>query len=282
MQELRLILIILGAIAIGALLIHGIWSNRKERAAVNFKKNPAKNTPKIKKAAVDASGFDQDGIGKVRVRTVEPDVESLEKNDKIEPVIDEIIPSLDDIDDAHISVAQAERKDVLAVRKQQKEQFSQQDEPAEKHELESPITEPVEHEKTLLIVLHVQAQPHTEFEGRKLIASMEQNGLKFGDMNLYHRHFDLAGVGKVLFSVANSVNPGTFVQKDTDDFATIGISFFMSLPCYGDAEENFKLMLQTAQKIQAELGGNLLDSERKMITPDKISQLRTMVRNFNA
>ncbi|PRM86815.1 cell division protein ZipA, partial [Aliarcobacter cryaerophilus] len=33
MQELRYILVALGGIAIAALLIHGLWSNRKNRQA---------------------------------------------------------------------------------------------------------------------------------------------------------------------------------------------------------------------------------------------------------
>lgn len=61
MQELRLVLIILGAVAIAALLLHGLWTSRKEKPA-KFAERPI---GKLK--AKDDTGFDQDGIGSVRV-----------------------------------------------------------------------------------------------------------------------------------------------------------------------------------------------------------------------
>ncbi|OXY83266.1 cell division protein ZipA [Oceanimonas doudoroffii] len=63
MQDLRIILIILGAIAIAALLIHGLWTSQKERQA------PMRNKPLGKVATEPAASddFDQDGIGRVRV-----------------------------------------------------------------------------------------------------------------------------------------------------------------------------------------------------------------------
>ncbi|WP_368161343.1 cell division protein ZipA [Aeromonas sp. R5-3] len=65
MQELRYILVALGGIAIAALLIHGLWSNRKNRQA------PIKEKPlgrmESKSRDRDNDAFDSDGIGQVRV-----------------------------------------------------------------------------------------------------------------------------------------------------------------------------------------------------------------------
>ncbi|MEW7865617.1 cell division protein ZipA [Aeromonas diversa] len=77
MQELRYILVALGGIAIAALLIHGLWTNRKNR------KSPIKEKPlgRVEARSRDDDSFDDDGIGQVRVvssRRAEPKMQPEE------------------------------------------------------------------------------------------------------------------------------------------------------------------------------------------------------------
>ncbi|MHA7002362.1 cell division protein ZipA [Aeromonas schubertii] len=77
MQELRYILVALGGIAIAALLIHGLWTNRKNR------KSPIKEKPlgRVETRSRDDDSFDDDGIGQVRVvssRRAEPKMQPEE------------------------------------------------------------------------------------------------------------------------------------------------------------------------------------------------------------
>ncbi|WP_299016045.1 cell division protein ZipA [uncultured Photobacterium sp.] len=65
MQELRLVLIIVGALAIAALLLHGLWSSRKEKPA-KFSEKPLGKLDESSKTA-DTDGFGDDGVGSVRV-----------------------------------------------------------------------------------------------------------------------------------------------------------------------------------------------------------------------
>ncbi|MFM5231476.1 cell division protein ZipA [Aeromonas media] len=100
MQELRYILVALGGIAIAALLIHGLWSNRKNRQA------PIKEKPlgrmESKSRERDSDAFDSDGIGQVRVvsggRRAEPKLRSDEAHQP-EPRRAATVPAFDEDED---------------------------------------------------------------------------------------------------------------------------------------------------------------------------------------
>ena len=101
MQELRYILVALGGISIAALLIHGLWSNKKNRQA------PIKEKPlgrmESKSRNRDDDAFDSDGIGQVRVvssgRRAEPKLHRDEESRQPELSRRSSLPAVDDEDD---------------------------------------------------------------------------------------------------------------------------------------------------------------------------------------
>lgn len=81
MQELRLVLIIVGALAIAGLLLHGLWSSRKEKPA-KFGEKPL---GKLDKSSRDSEGFDKDGVGSVRVVGSDTSVAEAPRHERKEP-----------------------------------------------------------------------------------------------------------------------------------------------------------------------------------------------------
>ncbi len=276
MQNLRLVLIVVGAIAILALLIHGLWTSRKERSSI-FRDKPFKRG--ISQKTEQSFESLDEGVGAVRVRTIS--THSSDPLDEPEPemrVNTQVLaeePEL--VVDNEPSPVQMSFDDVLLS-----------DETPEPAKADEPLAANTQHQasepqepaglKELVIVLHVSALNGGSIVGEPLLQSILHAGFQFGAMGIFHRHVDPAGSGPVLFSLANMVKPGSFDPEHMSDFSTPGVSMFMMVPSFGDAHQNFKLMLQSAQRIADDVGGVVLDDSRHMITPQKLETYKAQIR----
>ncbi|MCP5343498.1 MAG: cell division protein ZipA [Pseudomonadales bacterium] len=132
-----------------------------------------------------------------------------------------------------------------------------------------------------VLVINVMAKPEREFAGVDLLPALLGLGLRFGDMNIFHRHVDQKADSPVLFSVANMVNPGTFDLNMINDFATRGVCFFMTLPNVANSMQAFERMLDAAQQLRMSLDGELKDDIRSVMTAQTIEHYRQRVRDFD-
>jgi cell division protein ZipA len=84
----------------------------------------------------------------------------------------------------------------------------------------------------------------------------------------------------VQFSVASILEPGSF---DLDSMASDelpGLCFFMSLPGPSNPVKAFNYMVETAQCVVKNLGGELLDEGRSVVTLQTLEHARQTIRDF--
>ncbi|PMN98594.1 cell division protein ZipA [Vibrio splendidus] len=341
MQELRFVLIIVGALAIAALLFHGLWTSKKEGKA----KFGDKPLGKLDNDSLDEaetipnrSFAPEDDFEIIRKERKEPDfaVSPSETDPLIDsdpltaPQTKEVIEDDIELNDLpSFSVKEepvqieSEPENIQEATEPEVPSFELTDEQKESHagfqeqygsfeEASDSVTEPLVPSESLtpseplvskevvapqsaapveeakpdeelgleVIVLNVHCAGEIPFVGTELFRSMENNGLTYGEMSIYHCFAQSSDEPKVIFSVANMMQPGTLEHDDPADFTTKGISFFMTLPCYGQADQNFNVMLSAAQKIADDMGGNVLDESRNLMTPNRLSDYRKQIRDF--
>jgi cell division protein ZipA len=131
-----------------------------------------------------------------------------------------------------------------------------------------------------VLIINVMTGKNENFKGDELLDILLQCGMRFGDMDIFHRYSDSKGEGALLFSMANMVKPGTFDLDAMDDFETPGVSLFMTLPIKADSMQSFELMVDTARRIAEELDGEMKDEQRSVMTRQTIEHCRERIRDF--
>ncbi len=131
-----------------------------------------------------------------------------------------------------------------------------------------------------VLVISVISRDETGFRGPALLQNILESGLRFGEMDIFHRHESMAGHGEVLFSMANAVKPGVFDLDDIDHFSTRAVSFFLGLPGPRHPKQAFDVMVAAARKLAHELNGELKDDQRSVLTAQTIEHYRQRIVEF--
>lgn len=113
--------------------------------------------------------------------------------------------------------------------------------------------------------LFVAAHEDRQFQGPAIHETLCRAGLKFGLNDLYHRVTEVHGVTESVFCVANILNPGTLDPVDQDHLSTPGLALFLLVPAPFEGRAAMQDMMETANQLANDLGGQVLDDNRSML-----------------
>jgi len=224
----------------------------------------------VLESSVDESAFAggvQEGVG--RARSVEPAMPEAPLNTELgAELLGGVAPSQPNNTPAEIVGEPIKRTPAKALPNRPVKSPA-----STKRELDAPDAQEV-------LVINVMASRGQYFQGAALLDLLLDADMRFGDMDIFHRHRDVEGQGPVLFSMANMVKPGTFDLHRMGDFSTPGVSMFLTLPLPCDSLEAFNIMASTAKYIVDQLGGELKDEQRSVMTNQTLEHCRQRIREF--
>ena len=150
----------------------------------------------------------------------------------------------------------------------------------QREESKPTVTNPKVSHSTELVVLHLLAKSDCPYAGYELLQALLAVGLRFGDMEIFHRHEQMNGTGDILFSVASVKKPGNFELSKMGGFKTPGLVLFAQLSRVKDARQVLDAMLSTARQLAEDLGGDIYDEKRELLTEEKANQLEQRIADY--
>jgi cell division protein ZipA len=114
-------------------------------------------------------------------------------------------------------------------------------------------------------------------EGTALRAALESEGLEFGRYAVFHRQ---RSDGRMLYSVASLLEPGSFDLERMAQQRFPGVSIFAVFPGPVEAPQVFDDMLATARRLAERLSGSLQDERGSSMTAQRVLSLREELVHF--
>lgn len=194
--------------------------------------------------------------------------EDMEFYDDDEP--EELLAVVDD-DDDDFDIAPMAAADTPQVQEKSDRYYQDDDEEddyyAPNHEVEPPPRAAV----PAIIQFSIITKGDEDFNGADLVEAFEMVGLEYGSLKIFER---LDENRLVDYGVACIVEPGTFPEKDLDQFHCPGIVFFMQPEALDDARAVFEDYIETIALLAKRLDGVILDHRRQHLTEATVEAIR--------
>ena len=133
--------------------------------------------------------------------------------------------------------------------------------------------------KNKIVTVRIIPIERKVFHGDVLIQSFKDNGLRYGKFDIFHRYQE-NNSDEIIFSVANSKEPGTFEIKNIKEEEILGITLFLNLPVAIDNVEAFDQMMNTARILSRSLNADLLDESGSTLSIQRERYIREEIIEY--
>jgi cell division protein ZipA len=267
MDQLRLILIILGVVLIVGIYLWGTWGRRRARAA--RRGLDALDEPFLDRTELPRSGLDGETVDIAFERLDEvaqrsaADAEPPEVDEVVEADAPEVAPRAEPEVAASTQRPGMQRAEAIGAR------------------LGRAPGPPIYSGHELIVALTVMARPGRRITGEEMRRALEREDFRFGELSVFH-HYGAGAERTVrpVCSIANVLKPGTFDVGELEDFSTPGLSLFMQVPGELEPRAAFETMLGVGRRLAERLDALLCDEARNILTPQAVNHLRERVADY--
>ncbi len=131
-----------------------------------------------------------------------------------------------------------------------------------------------------VVVMHMVTPAANAMPGRDLLQALLEQGMRYGDMNIFHRHQARNGRDELQFSMANALEPGTFDIDNMETQSFRAVTFFLKMPGPTNPGEALERMIKTIRHLGDRFGGEVRDDQHSALTQQTIEHMRERVRDF--
>ncbi len=131
-----------------------------------------------------------------------------------------------------------------------------------------------------LISINLCAEVDKPYMGYELLQALLSCGMRFGVMNIFHRHEKKTGLGPIYFSLASCTQEGTFDLAKIGAFSCNGLVLFMKPKEVEDPVKVFELMLDTADQLISDLGGKVLNAKQQLLKKEDVLRLHQQLQQY--
>lgn len=133
---------------------------------------------------------------------------------------------------------------------------------------QAPQVQPRQESLPNLVVIYVVAPRAKSFYGSDIAQLLEEQGLQFGRMDVFHKSDEF---GREIFSVASAVEPGTFDYDNMSMSSTPGLCCYFNLDRVVNPKQSFRALLSCVYELGHFLRADLLDDNREPLSQNSVA-----------